>query len=106
MSLTTERCWNHETREAVALCPLCQHFFCRECVTEHEGRAICAVCLSKALSAVQDTSRRRVALQASQCVLGFVTAWFFFYVIGQSLLSIPSTFHEGAFWKAKLGEEP
>ena len=39
-SLIHRRCLHHPAREAVALCPECRRFYCRECVTEHAGRMI------------------------------------------------------------------
>ena len=106
MSLTEQRCLNHALREAVARCPICHRFFCRECITEHDDRVICAGCLKKQLATAERRTRTGVGLEVGQCVLGLVTAWFFFYLVGRGLLSIPSTFHEGAFWKEKLWEEP
>ena len=44
VSISQARCGNHAGREAVARCPECRGFFCRECITEHEGRLICAQC--------------------------------------------------------------
>ena len=35
------------TREAVARCPECTQFFCRECITEHDDRVLCSACLKK-----------------------------------------------------------
>ena len=46
-NLTFQRCFNHAAREAVARCPACGHYFCRECITEHDDRVICAACLRK-----------------------------------------------------------
>ena len=45
--LSLQRCRNHAEREAVARCPGCGHHFCRECVTEHDDRILCAACLRK-----------------------------------------------------------
>ena len=45
--LAHQRCFNHATREAVARCPECHHFFCRECITEHDDRVLCTGCLKK-----------------------------------------------------------
>jgi len=45
--LAHQRCFNHVQREAVARCPQCRGYFCRECITEHDDRVICAGCLSK-----------------------------------------------------------
>src|SRR5438132_254763 len=60
--LARQRCLNHLNREAVARCPECKRFFCRECVTEHEDRLICAACLKKLAKA---TARRRVRERAT-----------------------------------------
>ena len=106
MSLTGQRCLNHAFREAVALCPNCGRFFCRECITEHDDRVICAGCLKKQLSPGETRTRVGLSVQLAQCLLGLLFAWFFFYSIGRGLLSIPATFHEAAFWKSKLWEEP
>lgn len=106
MLLTEQRCLNHALREAVALCPICHRFFCRECITEHDDRFICAGCLTKQLATARTRTRGGIIVALGQCSLGLLLAWFFFYLIGQGLLSIPSTFHEAAFWKEKLWEEP
>jgi len=105
--LARQRCLNHLNREAVARCPECQRFFCRECVTEHEDRLICAACLKKLAKA---TTRRRFRFAnlagIGQCLLGVLTAWLFFYFLGRSLLAIPDSFHEGTLWKSKFMDEP
>jgi hypothetical protein len=36
---------------------------------------------------------------------GLILAWFFFYLIGQGLLSLPSSFHEGTLWHIKWLDE-
>jgi hypothetical protein len=99
-NLLHQRCFNHAAREAVARCPECRQFFCRECVTEHEDRVVCAVCLKKL--AQRPLNRRRAfinVVHSAQCVLGILTAWFFFFLIGQSLLALPDSFHEGTLWR-------
>ena len=100
-TLADQRCFNHAQREAVARCPSCGKYFCRECITEHEDRIICAACLGK-LARGSLLRRRGFAglIRAGQCVLGLLAAWFFFYLLGESLLSLPSAFHEGTLWKA------
>jgi hypothetical protein len=37
--------------------------------------------------------------------LGVMVVWFFFYLIGEGLLSLPTSFHEGTLWKARWWEE-
>ena len=106
-SLIQQRCLNHEFREAVARCPECRRFFCRECITEHDNRVICAACL-KTVARKASARRFRLAAMsvAAQCVLGLFVAWLFFYLTGRSLLGIPDSFHEGTVWKSSFMDEP
>jgi len=99
-ALIHQRCFNHATREAVARCPECSQFFCRECITEHDDRVICAACLKK-LARVPLLKRPAFArvLQLGQCLLGVFAAWFFFYLIGSALAGLPTSFHEGTLWQ-------
>jgi hypothetical protein len=99
MDLHQQRCFNHHDREAAARCPECGQYFCRECVTEHEDRVLCANCLRK-LARVPLLRRRGFAgvLRLGQCLLGFFVAWFFFYLVGEGLLSLPTSFHEATLW--------
>ncbi len=60
--LWTQRCQFHALREAVARCPECQRYFCRECVTEHDERLLCASCLRKLLERSSPDKRRGRAL--------------------------------------------
>jgi len=98
-ALAYQRCFNHAQREAVARCPQCGQFFCRECITEHDDRVICAACLRK-VARVPLLQRRGFAgaLRLGQCLLGLMMAWFFFYLIGEGLVSLPTSFHEGTIW--------
>jgi len=104
--LANQRCFNHAQREAVARCPQCRGYFCRECITEHDNRVICAACLGK-LARKSALPRRTLAGfgHALQCLLGIVVVWFFFYLIGEGLLSLPTSLHEGTLWKAKWWDE-
>lgn len=97
--LTYQRCFNHAEREAVARCLACGQYFCRECVTEHEDRVICAACLRK-VARVPFLRRRGFAavLRGGQGLLGLLAAWFFFYLVGEQLLALPARFHEGTLW--------
>jgi len=106
-SLSHERCFNHATREAVARCPECRQFFCRECVTEHDDRVICAACLKRTAST--PLARRRGwagAVRAAQFLGGALLAWVFFYWVGETLLRLPSSFHDGTVWKGNWLESP
>ena len=94
-SLIHQRCLNHAQREAVARCPACGHYFCRECVTEHDDRVICSSCLAKIARVPLLRRRGLVAVRRAACgVVGFIIAWFFFYSLAQVLLRIPSQTHE------------
>jgi nucleoside recognition membrane protein YjiH len=100
-SLTHQRCFNHAAREAVARCPECKQFFCRECITEHDDRVLCAACLRKLTH--QPLAQRFALVQLLwlvQCVFGLLVVWYFFFLIGESLLKLPNSFHEGTIWKA------
>jgi len=89
--LIHQRCWHHELREAVCRCPSCGRPFCRECVTEHESRLLCAACLL-ALARMAPARRHRVrALLAPVGVMAsLVLAWLIFYTGGEILLVIAS----------------
>lgn len=98
-TLRRQRCRNHEGREAVARCPSCGRFFCRECVTEHEGRILCAPCLARNGRERVRPPRRRWMRPVFTALAGFVALWFVFQCAGQLLLSLPSEFHEGVIWQ-------
>jgi hypothetical protein len=104
--LASQRCFNHAQREAVARCPQCGHCLCRECITEHDDRVICAACLRNVAQA-RPRQRRAFAsiTQLCQCLLGLVAAWFFFYLIGEGLLALPTSFHENTVWKVNWWDQ-
>ncbi len=97
-SLLKQRCHLHPTREAAARCPECHRFFCRECITEHDHRVICATCLSAAATPPPAAEKRKRSVQPLTTLLAVTFTWLCFYLIGQLLLNIPSRFHEGAVW--------
>lgn len=102
------RCHIHETREAVARCPDCSRFFCRECVTEHGERMLCATCMKRALrsgEAARSRTKSGGLALITFALGGFILAWLSFYLIGLLLLRIPSEFHEGTIWETGIAEE-
>lgn len=101
--LIHQRCFNHSHREAAARCPECAQFFCRECVTEHDDRVICAACL-KRFAKVPLTQRSAFvgAVRTIQLAAGITLLVLFFYLLGQTLLAMPSSFHDGTVWKPDL----
>jgi len=88
-ALIHQRCWNHELREAVCRCPACGRHFCRECVTEHESRLLCAACLQSIAHAAPARRRRSRPLLAPVAALGgLLLSWSIFYIGGEILLEI------------------
>ena len=104
--LLAQRCLHHPVREAVARCPECGQFYCRECITEHDDRVVCSSCL-KRLTAKTEKPRRSFASlwRVTAAVAGFVLAWMFFFLIGRLLVNIPSSFHEGTIFQHALSDE-
>lgn len=105
-ALVQQRCFNHAVREAVARCPECGQFFCRECITEHDDRVLCTSCLKKLTRSplAQRLAFARI-LRVAQCVLGILLVWFFFFLIGEGLLKLPTSFHEGTLWQVHWIEQ-
>lgn len=91
-----QRCANHPDRESSARCMHCGRYFCRECVTEHEGRILCAACLAKVTA---DAGKRRGAFHGlttpAALVAALLLAYAAFYTAGRALMALPSAFHEG-----------
>ncbi len=102
VDLSQQRCFHHAQREAAARCPECQRFYCRECITEHEERVLCANCLKKVLHPPLKERPWFVAtLNTMQLIFGLSVLWMLFYLLGATLLSIDSSVHEGTVWKEK-----
>jgi hypothetical protein len=106
-TITQQRCMLHAGREAVAQCPGCHRPFCRECVTEHDDRILCAACIHGLVS--QGTTPKRVRARflsrLLRAAMGFFVLSLAFYVTGQLLLRLPSAFHEGSLWRPDFFEE-
>jgi len=99
LALRHQRCANHPSREASARCPSCGRFFCRECITEHDDKVLCASCL--ALLSKKEAAlpawwawAPRIALTVAAAALVFLL----FLLLGDFLISIPSTFHRHGGW--------
>jgi hypothetical protein len=87
--LIHQRCWNHELREAVCRCPSCSRYFCRECVTEHASRLLCAACLQSIGRGDPALRHRSRALLTPAAALGgLLLSWLLFYIGGEILLEI------------------
>ncbi len=90
-ALIHQRCWNHTSREAVVRCPRCARFYCRECVTEHRGKMMCAACVAAAAEA-KPAARSRDAIWTFFAAAGILLAWMIFYYLGAMLARIPADF--------------
>jgi hypothetical protein len=80
-----QRCWNHESREAVCRCPECSRSYCRECVTEHDSRLLCASCL-RTLTSTAAPQRRSGLMPAGMALGGLLLAWLVFFGSGEAIL--------------------
>ena len=89
MSLARQRCFHHETREAVSRCMGCSRAYCRECVAEHDEKLYCASCLAKLKPAARARGRLPSLVGWLAPVAGFFLVWLFFQAIAQVLLLIP-----------------
>jgi hypothetical protein len=83
-----QRCWNHEGREAVCRCPECGRSFCRECVTEHQSRLLCAACLTRLAHQAAPESAMQRAVPAVLLAAGLVLAWLIFFGAGEGILAM------------------
>jgi hypothetical protein len=88
-ALLQQRCWNHDAREAVCRCPSCGRSFCRECVTEHESRLLCAACLRNTarVDRAHAALLRRFA-PALMTAAGVILAWAIFFGAAESIVTI------------------
>ena len=93
-AVARRKCLHHPAREAAARCPSCARFFCRECVTEHQGRLACTDCL-KAAAAPREKHgiAWKTLLRPLAAVAGLLLAWMLFYYAGSLLTRIPSSAH-------------
>jgi hypothetical protein len=105
--LHQRHCLNHSAREAVARCPECGNFYCRECIAEHEDRVVCAACLRKML---RRTERKKNPIftwtaRAGAFGVSLFVGWLAFYWVGKILLSIPANVHDGTLWQTGFWQE-
>ena len=82
-----QRCWNHEAREAACRCPACGRSYCRECVSEHDGRLLCAACLSAlTVRRVEETGGLRRLAPPAMIAAGILLAWLIYWAAGVGLI--------------------
>src|SRR3954471_10181065 len=96
--LLGQRCANHELREAVCRCPQCRRSLCRECVTDHEGRLVCAACLRiSTRSAAAPRRGSRHTKEIGMALAGVLLAWAMFFGAAQSLITITERSEQAAW---------
>ena len=100
-TLALQRCLHHTEREAVARCPECTQFFCRECVVEFDGRVLCSECRKKLVGGERrERGWLRYVGIGAHCIGSAMLLWLCFFLLGKALLAIPASFHEGDAWKS------
>lgn len=105
-AIHTRRCVRHSSREAAARCPSCGAYFCRECISEFGGKALCADCLANAAKRAPTATRRWTALRESVRLAGaIVVTWTSFYVLGRLAAKLPASFHEDSVWAAENADD-
>jgi hypothetical protein len=102
-AIHTRRCVRHAQREAVARCPGCGNYFCRECVVEHENRFLCANCLAREAHVHFAPARRWATVRRSlSLIAAALLGWACFYEAGRLLLKIPPNLHD-VTWRSPRG---
>ena len=104
-TLAQQRCFLHAAREAAARCPRCERYYCRECITEHEGRIICAACLREISGAAKQQERSRLIAPLAQFSAGVVLLVAAFIIVARLLLMLPHDYHEGTVWQENVWDE-
>ena len=77
-------------------CPSCGGYFCRECVSEHEDRFLCASCLARE-AAGDETARPAPPVRLAgvlRLAAALALLWLVFFAVGQAVLHVPDVFHE------------
>jgi hypothetical protein len=73
---------------------------------EYDERVLCGACLRRLSAPKKPLWRRWQALtDALLSMAGLLTAFLFFYWVGQLLLMIPTPFHDGTVWQPFRGSE-
>src|SRR5207302_10246064 len=91
-----QSCWNHETREAVCRCPECGRSYCRECVTEHAARLLCAACLRKAVLAGRPRGGSGGVAKVLLLLGGLALAWVIFLGIAGGVSEFTARMEQAA----------
>lgn len=108
--MSARTCGIHPTREAVARCPSCEGYFCRECITEHDFRMICAGCLAELLDGGGEEKTKSgvgiagPVLSVLQVAAGVVVVWFVCFTLAELLRELPPELHSGSMFEEIMME--
>lgn len=94
MSVADEKCAYHPPRSAAARCPECKTYYCRECITEHEGQVICASCLDERTDEDEREDQTSGLVCLAYGLLGGLLTWLFFHGIARSLIELSEPLQE------------
>ncbi len=101
--VTRAECFLHPMREAAARCVSCGRSYCRECVTPLDRRMYCAACFKEKTGVKQkQKSDWFLVTTLAQFVIGLFGLWLTAYILGRTLVEIPSGFHEGTIWERMM----
>jgi len=89
-----QRCHNHGEREAAGRCVACRRMYCRECVSEYDGRLLCAQCLAGQREHADVPRRRGLPLLPFQLAAGLLVLTGVFYGAGSLMTVAPSAFFD------------
>ena len=100
-SALEQRCWNHGGREAVCRCPECNRSYCRECVSEHDSRLLCAECLARTVRTPEGPpSRLRRMAPVAMVLAGLLMAWVVLFGAGESLVILAERAEQNS-WQSR-----
>lgn len=90
LAIHASRCVLHTQREAAARCPECKRFFCRECITEHDGRVLCSGCLAEQGQDQKESRRDTEKLRmTAQLIVALLILMMMFLSVGIIIQILP-----------------
>src|SRR6185295_18397917 len=100
-----QSCWNHETREAVCRCPECGRSYCRECITEHAARLLCAACLHNALAVAKPGRSAGRVGEMLLLIGGLLLSWLMFLGVAGGVSEYTARLEQTAWQNCQVRSE-